>query len=52
MEACRSGWKNKPGGEGFEAIGKKGDELCESLSFKPDVIKIDVEGHGVKVLKG
>jgi FkbM family methyltransferase len=29
-----------------------GDALCEELSFHPDVIKIDVEGHEVKVIKG
>lgn len=28
------------------------DSLCASLNFDPDVIKIDVEGHEVKVLKG
>jgi FkbM family methyltransferase len=29
-----------------------GDVLCEKLAFKPDVIKIDVEGHELKVIKG
>ncbi len=29
-----------------------GDALCRSENFQPDVIKIDVEGHEVKVLKG
>jgi FkbM family methyltransferase len=29
-----------------------GDQLCTELSFHPDVIKIDVEGHEVKVIKG
>lgn len=29
-----------------------GDNLCRSLDFRPDVIKIDVEGHEIKVLKG
>jgi len=29
-----------------------GDELCGSVSFVPDVVKIDVEGHEVKVIKG
>ncbi len=29
-----------------------GDSLCATHSFAPDVIKIDVEGHEVKVLKG
>jgi FkbM family methyltransferase len=31
---------------------RTGDDLCSSLSFEPDVIKIDVEGHELKVLKG
>jgi FkbM family methyltransferase len=31
---------------------RTGDELCDSLSFVPDVIKIDVEGHEIKVVKG
>jgi FkbM family methyltransferase len=31
---------------------RRADELCESLSFSPDVVKIDVEGHEVKVLRG
>jgi hypothetical protein len=29
-----------------------GDLLCQRLNFAPDVIKIDVEGHEVKVLDG
>lgn len=29
-----------------------GDALCETSGFAPDVIKIDVEGHEVKVLRG
>ncbi len=29
-----------------------GDSLCLSVDFLPDVIKIDVEGHEIKVLKG
>ena len=29
-----------------------GDNLCKSVDFRPDVIKIDVEGHEIKVLKG
>ena len=31
---------------------KTGDILCSELNFIPDIIKIDVEGHEVKVLKG
>ena len=41
--------RNKP------AVGitaNTGDALCEELGFAPDVIKIDVEGHEVKVLQG
>lgn len=33
-------------------ISQRGDDLCQRLSFEPDVIKIDVEGHEIKVLKG
>ncbi len=29
-----------------------GDSLCESRHFEPDAIKIDVEGHELKVLRG
>ena len=29
-----------------------GDQLCKERGFEPDVIKIDVEGHEVKVCKG
>jgi FkbM family methyltransferase len=29
-----------------------GDVLCNKLAFKPDVIKIDVEGHELKVING
>jgi FkbM family methyltransferase len=36
----------------LNVIKKTGDALCEELSFKPDVIKIDVEGHEVKVVRG
>jgi FkbM family methyltransferase len=31
---------------------RTGDELCESIGFEPDTIKIDVEGHEIKVLRG
>lgn len=29
-----------------------GDELCRQKDFEPDVIKVDVEGHEVKVFRG
>jgi hypothetical protein len=29
-----------------------GDELCRSLAFAPDLMKVDVEGHEIKVLRG
>jgi FkbM family methyltransferase len=29
-----------------------GDELCAARSFEPDIVKIDVEGHECKVLRG
>ena len=31
---------------------QSGDELCEKYSFAPDVVKIDVEGHELKVIRG
>jgi FkbM family methyltransferase len=31
---------------------RPGDDLCAELGFAPDVVKIDVEGHEVKVLRG
>ena len=31
---------------------RTGDELCDELQFAPDVIKIDVEGHEVSVIRG
>jgi len=36
----------------LSVVRRTGDELCASLSFEPDVVKIDVEGHEVKVIKG
>jgi FkbM family methyltransferase len=36
----------------LSVVRRTGDELCGSLSFEPDVIKMDVEGHEVKVFKG
>lgn len=36
----------------FSVKRRTGDELCQSLSFDPDVVKIDVEGHEVKVVTG
>jgi len=40
------------GSAGVTVETRTGDELCASLDFEPDVIKIDVEGHEVKVLRG
>ncbi len=31
---------------------KTGDELCNEYDFKPDIIKMDVEGHEIKVIRG
>lgn len=31
---------------------RTGDDLCAAFGFEPDTVKIDVEGHEVKVLKG
>ena len=42
----------KKGAKSFEIDKQTGDGICSSLNFKPDVIKIDVEGHEIKVLKG
>ncbi|MBV9962211.1 MAG: FkbM family methyltransferase [Parafilimonas sp.] len=36
----------------FEIDKQTGDNICRLLNFEPDVIKIDVEGHEIKVLKG
>jgi FkbM family methyltransferase len=42
---------SEPGGRiSVEKI--PGDVLCAKLAFKPDVIKIDVEGHELKVING
>src|SRR5262249_42303482 len=42
---------SEPGGSiSVEKI--PGDVLCNKLAFKPDVIKIDVEGHELKVISG
>lgn len=31
---------------------KTGDDICNAQNFNPDIIKIDVEGHEIKVLQG
>ena len=36
----------------LEVAKTTGDDLCASLAFAPDVVKVDVEGHEVKVVKG
>ena len=42
---------SEPGGSiSVEKI--PGDILCGKMAFKPDVIKIDVEGHELKVING
>jgi FkbM family methyltransferase len=44
---------NDPGEGKHLAVTKRtGDDLCAELALAPDVIKIDVEGHEVKVIKG
>lgn len=37
-------------GGNIEAV--TGDALCERAGFRPDVVKIDIEGHEVKALRG
>jgi len=40
-------------GRTYVSVAKEsGDAVCDRLAFRPDVIKIDVEGHEVKVLRG
>jgi len=39
-------------GESVTAEKMTGDSLCKWLGFVPDVIKIEVEGHEVKVIRG
>ncbi len=36
----------------IEVTMETGDELCRKNGFEPDVIKIDVEGHEMKVFRG
>jgi len=39
--------------EPFLRVRKRpGDEVCLELNFRPDMIKVDVEGHEVRVLRG
>ena len=33
-------------------VKRTGDDLCRELQFQPDVVKIDVEGHEVKIVRG
>jgi hypothetical protein len=41
------------GGENIDGVDMTtGDKVCADRAFAPDVIKIDVEGHEVKVLSG
>lgn len=39
-------------GSCFSAVMWRGDELCEREAFEPDLIKIDVEGQEVRVVRG
>src|SRR5262249_12911497 len=41
-----------PDAHSIEVPVKSGDHLCQERRFCPDVVKIDVEGHEIKVLKG
>jgi FkbM family methyltransferase len=44
---------NRVAGQEFLSVPKRaGDDLCREFSFEPDVIKIDVEGHEVKIIRG
>jgi len=43
---------DRPGRAQLSVRKMTGDELCAGLAFHPDAIKIDVEGHEVKVVKG
>lgn len=36
----------------FNVPAERGDDVCKRISFTPDVIKIDVEGHEISVLRG
>jgi FkbM family methyltransferase len=38
--------------ESFQAPASTGDAICDARGFLPDIVKIDVEGHEVKVLRG
>ena len=38
--------------QAIEVNANSADNICEENEFSPDAIKIDVEGHEVKVLKG
>jgi FkbM family methyltransferase len=50
--AVAAGTGGENSGQVVNMLSQRGDELCQRLSFEPDVIKIDVEGHEIKVLKG
>ena len=41
-----------PGARLLRVESRTGDSLCAAHSFAPDVIKIDVEGHEVQVVRG
>lgn len=48
LVAQRDGQKGNP----LKIAMKTGDQLCAENHFEPDAIKIDVEGHEIKVIKG
>lgn len=48
--AVAAGTSDQP--NSIVVVSKTGDELCDEMCFCPDVIKIDVEGHELKVLVG
>jgi FkbM family methyltransferase len=50
-------WEHAVAGQGNDGTPLRieattGDELCERQGFEPDVVKIDVEGHELRVLQG
>ena len=50
--AVAAGTRGENAGRTIQMVCETGDDLCRRLNFEPDVVKIDVEGHEIKVLKG